>query len=223
MHKDYFKVFILRTIGNFLLLSAIAGVVLTFVPAIQAEIIYRYDNFKGKNYYVAQGLEAPKQKDSTNLLKVDQKSLEIIPIDADFGLVIPKINANAKVLANIDPGNSKDYIEALKHGVAHAAGTVYPGEVGNSFLFAHSVGNFWEVNRWNAVFYLLRELTPGDEVDVFYQGRRYVYLVYDKKVVDPWEVGYLNAQANFPMLTLQTCWPPGTTLKRLLVFARLKI
>lgn len=205
-----------------MLLSAITGVVLTFAPAIQAEIVYRYDNFKGRNYYVAQDPGLSKQSAPPSLLNQNNKPLAITPIDVDFGLVIPKIKANAKVIANVDPGKTTEYIEALKNGVAHAAGTVYPGEVGNSFLFAHSVGNFWEVNRWNAVFYLLRELSLGDEVDVFYQGRRYIYLVYDKKVVDPSEVGYLNSQANFPMLTLQTCWPPGTTLKRLLVFARLK-
>lgn len=222
MHrKDYLKIFLLRAVGNFLLLSAIAGVVLTFAPAVGAEITYRYDQFIGKTYYLAGDPAPQKPQEFGNLLNVAEP-LAIAPQETNFGVVIPKIAANARVIANVDPGKYAEYIEALKHGVAHAAGTVYPGQVGNSFLFAHSVGSFWEVNRWNAVFYLLRELNPGDEVDVFYQGRRYIYLVYDKKVVEPNEVGYLNAQANFPMLTMQTCWPPGTTLKRLLVFARLK-
>lgn len=222
-HKDYLKIFLLRTIGNFLLLSAIAGVVLTFAPVIGAEVVYRFDQYTGKIYYVAAD-EGPKKKPDPGSLLIarDPKALAITPLDTNFGIVIPKIAANAKVVADVDPGDQKIYAEALRKGVAHAAGTVYPGEVGNSFLFAHSVGSFWEVSRWNAVFYLLRELSPGDEVDVFYQGKRYVYLVYDKKIVEPSEVGYLNSQANFPMLTLQTCWPPGTTLKRLLVFGRLR-
>lgn len=213
--KEYLKVFVLRTIGNFLLLSAIAGVVLTFAPAIQVEVTYRYNLWRGQTYYVA-GDRPPVMG------RTFETPLAITPLDTNFGVVIPKINANARIIANVDPGKYSEYIEALKKGVAHAAGTVFPGQVGNSFLFAHSVGNFWEVSRWNAVFYLLRELNAGDEVDIFYQGRRYIYVVYDKKVVEPIDVGYLNAQANFPMLTLQTCWPPGTTLKRLLVFARLK-
>lgn len=222
VHKDYFKIFILRTIGNFLLLSGIAGVVLTFAPALQAEVTYRYDQYRGRTYYVA-GDEVPKKRSFTSLLRVEPPAaLAISPMDTDFGVVIPKIGANAKVLPNVDPGDSKVYLEALKKGVAHSAGSVYPGQIGNMFLFAHSVGNFWQVNRWNAVFYLLRELNPGDEVNIFFQGRRFVYVVYDKKVVGADEVGYLNSQANFPMLTLQTCWPPGTTLKRLLVFARLR-
>ncbi|MBI4099695.1 class E sortase [Candidatus Microgenomates bacterium] len=212
----------MRTIGNFLLLSAVAGVFLTFLPAISAEVSYRYDVWRGQTFYVAGDSPSPSAGQGTNLLVTGPAPLAITPLDTQFGIVVPKIAANARVIANVDPGNQGVYTEALRKGVAHAAGTVYPGQVGNSYLFAHSVGNFWEVNRWNAVFYLLRELNPGDEVDLFYQGRRYIYLVYDKKVVEPNETRYLSAQANFTMLTLQTCWPPGTTLKRLLVFARLK-
>lgn len=221
--KDYFKVFFLRTVGNFLLLSAVAGVFLTFLPAISAEIVYRRDQAVGQRYILAGDKDrgSLEKKTFAGLLNVPEP-LSISPLSTDFGVVIPKIAANAKVIANVDPGNQGVYTEALRRGVAHASGTVYPGQVGNTFLFAHSVGNFWEVNRWNAVFYLLRELAPGDKVDLFYLGRRYVYTVYDKKVVDASEVGYITTQANFPMLTLQTCWPPGTTLKRLLVFARLK-
>lgn len=215
MRRDCLKVFVLRSIGNFLLLSAIAGVVLTFAPAIQAEATYRYNFWRGQTYYVA-GDRPPVMG------RAFETPLAITPLDTNFGVVIPKIAANARVIANVDAGNQGVYTEALRRGVAHAAGTVFPGQVGNSFLFAHSVGNFWEVSRWNAVFYLLRELAPGDEVDIFYQGKRYIYVVYDKRVVEPTDVGYLHSQANFPMLTLQTCWPPGTTLKRLLVFARLK-
>lgn len=210
------KIFILRWVGNFLVLSAVAGVVLTFVPAIQAELTYR-NNQATNVRFVVSGDSPP-----VNLLDQPQKVLEISPLDPNFGIIIPKIGANARVIDNVDPGNQGVYTEALRRGVAHAVGTAYPGEVGNAYFFAHSVGNFWEVSRWNAVFYLLKELTPGDEVNIFYKGKRFIYVVYDKKNVDPAETNYLLTQASFPMLTLQTCWPPGTTLKRLLVFARPK-
>lgn len=209
MKRDFWKIFILRTIGNFLLLCAIAGVFLTFLPAIQAEAKFRYDEFLGVKYVVVD----------------DRKETQgsfLMPISREFGVVITRIGANANVIADVDAGDEGQYLEALKNGVAHAAGTAYPGQKGNSVLFAHSVGNFWEVNQWNAVFYLLRELEPGDEVDVFYKGKRFVYEVYAKQIVDPDQVEFLAPEADFAKLTLQTCWPPGTTLKRLLVFARLK-
>lgn len=206
----------MKSIGNFLLFSAIFATGLTFWPVITTEIGYRYRVIRKQEYVVT--------TKTFNLMSVDkyQSQLQLIPLSTQFGVVIPKIGANAVVMPNIDPGNQQEYDEALKKGVAHAKGSVYPGQVGNVFLFAHSVGNFWEVNQWNAIFYLLRELNPGDEVDLFYNDRRYIYLVYDKKIVDPSEVNYLFTQSDFPMVTLQTCWPPGTTLKRLLVFGRLK-
>jgi hypothetical protein len=41
------------------------------------------------------------------------------------------------------------------NGVAHAKGTVFPHK-GNIYLFAHSTDNWWNVGRYNAVFYLLK-------------------------------------------------------------------
>src|SRR5690348_13674845 len=59
---------------------------------------------------------------------------QIVPVDKDFGIVIPKLGANAHVIANVDPFNSKDYQYALTRGVAHARGTSVPGSMGNVFL-----------------------------------------------------------------------------------------
>ncbi|MEK7177733.1 MAG: sortase, partial [Patescibacteria group bacterium] len=68
-------------------------------------------------------------------------------------------------------------------------------------------------------FYLLYKLEKNDEVNIFYQGQRYVYRVIGQEIVDPSQVQYLTRKTNREFLTLQTCWPPGTTLKRLLIFA----
>jgi sortase A len=109
-------------------------------------------------------------------------------------------------------------------GVAHAKGSVFPNLKGNTYLFAHSTDNFWDVGRYNAVFYLLKDLKKGDDVIVFFENKRYNYVVTGSKITDPSNVSYLvNAQkGNEQQLILQTCWPPGTTLQRLLVFAKPK-
>jgi LPXTG-site transpeptidase (sortase) family protein len=138
--------------------------------------------------------------------------------------VIPKIGATSKVIANVDPSSEKLFLPFLKEGVAHAQGSVFPGMKGNIYLFAHSTDNFWDVGRYNAVFYLLKDLNKGDEVIVFFNNVRHNYVVYDTKVVSASEVSYLvdSQKAEKETLILQTCWPPGTTWKRLLVFARPK-
>ena len=217
IHREYWLVFWVRTVGNFLILSAVAGAILTFWPAAESEVNYRYQQTTGTHYILANTAKA-----DTNLLASRQTQLTITPASTDFGIVILKIGANAAVIANVDPDNQGAYTRALRRGVAHAVGTAYPGQIGNTYLFAHSAGNFWEMSRFNAVFYLLKELDPGDEINIFYQGKRFDYLVYDKQIVEANAVEYLSPQANFAKLTLQTCWPPGTALKRLLVFGRLK-
>lgn len=210
-----FQFLLIRTLGNFLVLSGLVAIFLTFYPAFEAEVFYRFDQLLGQRYYL---LESQTTSPVANLIK--QEPLGMEPVNRDFSIVIPKIKAKAPVIANVDPGNYSEYIKKLQLGVAHAKGTMLPGMIGNTFLFAHSVGNFWEVNRYNAVFYLLRELKSGDRIYIFFGGQRFDYEVFEKRVVTADEVGYLYTQTNFPLLTLQTCSPPGTTWKRLLVFAR---
>lgn len=145
----------------------------------------------------------------------------IIPVDRDFGVVIPKIGANSVVVPNVNPYNSQEYQKALTLGVAHAKGSAKPGNPGNVFLFSHSSINFYEATRYNSVFYLLSKVVKGDFVYVYYKDTKYIYTVTDKKIVAPSAVAYLGPMNKFQeTLTLMTCWPPGTTAGRLLVIAQ---
>lgn len=154
-------------------------------------------------------------------LIVNSKEVLMIPKDTQFSVLIPKIGANAIVIPNVDPSNQDEYLAALKKGVAHAKGTVFPGLPGTTYLFAHSTDNFWDVGRYNAIFYLLKDLVTGDDVTIFFSGKRYDYKVDTTEIIDPSDVDLLvNAQKTPEQLVLQTCWPPGTTWKRLLVIAK---
>lgn len=216
---DYLKVLILRTIGNFLVLSSLFMIGKTFYQPVAEEVRFWIDSFSGKKYVVALDESKIEKGKLAELLR--NKQLELIqPKDAEFGIVIPKIAANARVVADVNPADSKQYLEALKEGVAHAKGTAFPGDGGHVYLFAHSTDYFWNVSNYNAVFYLLYKLEVNDEVDLFYMGKRYLYKVIDTKIVDPTQTQYLTRQTTSEFLTLQTCWPPGTTLKRLLIFAK---
>ncbi len=137
--------------------------------------------------------------------------------------MIPKLGANAKVFPNVDSSNQNEFLPLLQKGVAHAKGTDFPGMQGNIYLFAHSTDNFWDVGRYNAIFYLLKDLSKGDDVVLFFGNRRYNYKVVESRIVDSSDISYLTkSQEGEETLILQTCWPPGTTWKRLLVFAKRK-
>ncbi len=136
-------------------------------------------------------------------------------------IAVEKINANAKVVPNVNPGDEKQYVQALSEGVAEALGSTPPGVPGNLYLFSHSTDAPWNIIRFNAIFYLLKELEPGDKVIIFYQNRRYDYIVFDKTIAKPDDVSFLTNRYDAPVLTLQTCDPPGTLLNRLIIRAKL--
>lgn len=146
---------------------------------------------------------------------------EIKPVDRAFGIVIPKLGANAHVVPDVDPYNSAIYQQALARGVAHAKGTTVPTQQGNVFLFSHSSVDFYLATQYNAVFYLLNKLEKGDTIEIYYKLDRYTYTVEEKEIVDADAIDYLTRQTSEKILTLMTCWPPGTSLKRLMVTALL--
>lgn len=229
---EYIFILVLRTVGNFLIFASLFIISKTFYQPVREEVRYFIDQQRNKEYVVASSTKDPViKKDFTvgtekgSLAKAAKKeNVEVlVPVDPEFSIVVPKIAANARVLPNVNAADENDYLSALQNGVAHAAGTAFPGEKGHIFMFAHSTDYIWNVGNYNAVFYLLYKLEAGDEINIFYKGKRNVYTVTGKQVVDPTQVEYLTKKTNEETLTLQTCWPPGTTLKRMLVFAEPKV
>ncbi len=149
------------------------------------------------------------------------KEAEALGLDARFSLYVPKINARAKIIENVDMEVQSEYLKALKDGVAHGKGTNFPGHGKNIFLFSHSVSAPEYIKAYNAVFYDLSEMSIGDEVIVYFSGVKYVYSVSQVMTVSPADVSFLTKDFGGETLILQTCDPPGTTLRRLLVIAGL--
>ncbi|MCL5439232.1 MAG: sortase [Patescibacteria group bacterium] len=241
--SEIIRFLILRSIGNFLLLFAIFGVVATFGPTLYYEARFRIIQARGVTYKVedpavdtgvivsGEGLRKVLQRQNETQVPVGfaellrgPKEHVLIPKDTQFSILIPKIGASSKVFPNVDASNEKEFLPVLQEGVAHAKGTVFPGNLGNIYLFAHSTDNFWDVGRYNAVFYLLKDLSKGDDIIVFFQDKRHNYVVTDSIIADPKDVSYIvnSQQTGEEKLILQTCWPPGTTWKRLIVIARPK-
>jgi len=153
-------------------------------------------------------------------IKTPPQEEEIIPQSEEFGLIVPKIGINTKVFAYVDAENPKEYLPLLTQGVAHAKGSALPGEEGNVFIFAHSSDTPFNITQYNAVFYLIGKLEAGDEIIVYFQYGRYVYKVVDVKIVPPELVADHIERFTGKTLALQTCFPPGTTINRLLVIAK---
>ncbi|MBI2600954.1 sortase [Candidatus Daviesbacteria bacterium] len=229
MSKRFKLILFIRFLGYFLFLLGVLSFIFVFGPLVQAETKYRWDRVWHVQRTVPQliasneaGDNGQGQQDGAATFgSVAANEQAIIPDYTDFGIVIEKINANAKVVPNVDPGNEAEYSRALAQGVAMAKGSTLPGENGNLYLFSHSTDAPWNIVRFNAIFYLLRELEKGDRIVIFYQNKRYDYVVFDKAVTEPADVSYLLNRYDAPVLTLQTCDPPGTLLKRLIVRARL--
>jgi sortase A len=225
--KNRFWLFILiRTVANSLIILGIIFAFVSFWPYVSAELKYWFNNLRGVEY-VLEGdkVDAAERKGNSLPLISSPEPIEVVPANKEFGIVIEKIGVNAPVVINVNSGNYTEYINALQTGVAHAKGTALPGSKtaanNNVFLFAHSAINPIEARRYNSIFYLLRKLEKGDRVVTFYKGKRFDYVVYDKKVVEADDIKYLTDPSKEPILTLQTCDPPGSSLRRLIVTAKL--
>ncbi len=212
----------IRMTGLALIALSLGGITGPFIPTIRLE----------SGYYVSQTKVAlAAQNDPVkalppsvpvvfNPLLTDSGS-SIDPVNRDFSLIIPKIGVNAPIIAAVNPANPKEYDEALLKGVAHASTSFFPNQDGTVYLFSHSTNYDWFVKDLNAVFYLLKNLKEGDTIVIYYKSKQYTYRLTDKRIVAPTEISYLAPQGGKKRLMLQTCWPPGSTEERLLIFADL--
>ncbi|MFA6981926.1 MAG: sortase [Patescibacteria group bacterium] len=204
--KNRTKLWFVRRIG--LLLVALSFAVLGFIfyPVIFSELKY---------------LLYPPVVDKELVLERATDSKFIVAADKQFALVIPKIGVNVKVIKDVDPFDSKIYQKALAQGIAHARGSSLPGEGKSTFLFAHSSDSFINANRYNSVFYLLSKLEQDDIFYVVFEEKIYKYEVVTKEAVEPELINLMNPAFGRNTVVLMTCWPPGTTLSRLIVVGQL--
>jgi LPXTG-site transpeptidase (sortase) family protein len=204
-------------LGYFLVLVSLAVFSLTAGPVLITEAIYRIER--------NDPLVLQEQALATNQEKEEEKKAIVAEaanygVSTNFSIVIPKIKAQAEIIANVNPASEEEYQEALKYGVAHALETSFPGEQGTTYLFAHSSNPLIPTDFSNAVFYLIRELAPQDQIIVFYSGQKFVYEVIQNITTSADDITWLTQQSAEEQLILQTCWPPGTRQKRLLVIAK---
>ena len=104
-------------------------------------------------------------------------------------LRIPKIRLEVAVLPGTDEAT-------LDRGLGHIDDTALPGAVGNAGIAGHRDGFFRG----------LKDILPGDTIEVDTLDRKEVYRVERTWIVDPSDVSVLDPTPS-ASLTLVTCYP----------------
>ncbi len=158
---------------------------------------------------------SPSKSVSNTAIIVDPNSTTVGP---EPKIIIPKINVEIPVVYDEQSIDEHAMQSALERGVVHYAITSNPGEQGNGAIFGHSSNNILNKGKYKFAFVLLKRLEVGDTFMLQKDGKRYVYRVFDKKVVRPDNVAVLSdGGGKSATFSLITCDPPGTSLNRLVV------
>lgn len=155
----------------------------------------------------------PSRSVSSTPIIIDPESSAV---SKDPKIIIPKINVEIPVVYDVST-KEKDIQSNLEGGVVHMSNTPKPGELGNSAIVGHSSNNIFNKGKYKFAFVLLKQLEKGDTFYVNRGGTRYVYKIYDKKIVAPTDISILGANDKPATVTLITCDPPGTSINRLII------
>lgn len=134
--------------------------------------------------------------------------------DVIYSISIPKLKIDK---ANVVLGSMD-----LKKTLVQYPQTALPGQLGNSVIFGHSVlPQFFNPKLYITIFSTLFKLKQGDEIIVNYDDVQYKYLVEEMFEVQPTDLSVLEQRFDGKYLTLITCSPPGTYLRRLIIKSRI--
>lgn len=160
-----------------------------------------------------------------NIPNRPEKSTEVVkqsitPVKSDFVLKIEKLSISAPIILDVIGTNEKIYLKALRDGVAHYKGTPKPGSgAGNIFIFGHSSYLEELAGNYKEVFRNLNNLKKGDSITISNKDKIYTYSVFVSKIVKDDDTSILKETSD-EVLTISTCWPPGTVDKRYIIQAK---
>lgn len=122
-------------------------------------------------------------------------------------LVIPHIDVDGEVVEGAG-------VAALEKGIWRRPKTSTPNAGGNTVLVAH---RFLYRNGPNT-FYNLDKMQVGDSFTLWWEGKKYEYIVGQVYETEPTDLA-IEAATTEPRLTLYTCTPLFTADRRLVVVA----
>lgn len=142
---------------------------------------------------------------------------------SDDRVEIPRIGKNVPLVSVPDHKNWSELERTIQNGlrggvVVHPVSRD-PSSAGNFFVTGHSSYYPWDKGQYKDIFALLHEVEIGDDVIIYWKGKKYEYVIEESKVVLPTEVSVLEQPTDKKILTLMTCTPVGTAEKRLIKIA----
>lgn len=149
----------------------------------------------------------------------------VITPQLSAAVVIPRLNIRVPIVWSTSRQEA-DLQRDLEHGAIHYPGTALPGLVGNAFVSAHSSNFPWLPGDYKTAFASLGDLEEGERgifieyADSSTLVRRFEFQVAEIAIVHAEDERMFN-QGDQPELTLVTCWPLGTSWRRLMVKGQL--
>lgn len=202
------------------------------VNSVKASYIQEDMKNRNKNWLTKSELEevenSTEKLTSHSIKSLVKKNDDDIKLKIDITpyenrIVIPKIWKNIPLIdiENKSVAWEKElnhiFMEELEKWVIRYPWSVKPWLIWNTFIFWHSSNFPWIKWDYNSIFALLDNVTYDDNVIIYYNQKKYVYKIREKKVISPWDVSVLKRNKNKSELTLMTCWPIWTTFNRLIV------
>ncbi|MDO5557395.1 MAG: class D sortase [Clostridia bacterium] len=94
-----------------------------------------------------------------------------------------------------------DTLSILRNGVGHTAGSYFPGEGGSIICMAHNTEGFLKE---------LSKIKKGANITIQTEYGKFVYEVYDTKIVNQENLDAVPLQKEKEILMLYTCYPTNT-------------
>ncbi len=143
-----------------------------------------------------------------------QETRRTTNVISQYSLAIPKLDINHAAVRT----DNQD----LKKSLIQYPNTAPPGQLGNTVVFGHSVlPQFYDPQNYYTIFSTLYTLKLADPIYITYDGITYTYRIEEIFEVLPTDLSVLEQRFDKRSLTLITCTPPGTYLKRLIIKARI--
>jgi LPXTG-site transpeptidase (sortase) family protein len=193
-----------RIITGFFTTLLIAGVIVMAMPFLP-EVYYRIFPAHTIPVPIYQPIKAD------TIAESDETPGEDLYLTDGNRIVIPAIGVDTKILE----GANED-VMLLEEGAWRDPETSTPGQKGNIVIGGH---RFQYLPPNTTTFYNLDKLAQGDEIIIYWESKMFKYKIFNIFEVNPDGVWIKNQDPTFEELTVYTCTPVYTSLRRLVIKA----